>query len=41
MIDPTVEDLVSIALSEDLGPRDLTTEALVEPGRRALGTIEQ
>lgn len=41
MIDPAVEDLVSIALSEDLGPRDLTTEAVVEPGRRALGTIEQ
>src|SRR5438552_3491829 len=41
MIDPAVEDLVSRALSEDVGLRDLTTEAIVEPGRRALGTIEQ
>jgi nicotinate-nucleotide pyrophosphorylase (carboxylating) len=41
MTDPAVEDLVSRALSEDIGLRDLTTEAIVEPGRRALGTIEQ
>ena len=41
MIDPAVEDLVTRALSEDVGLRDLTTEATVEPGRRALGTITQ
>jgi nicotinate-nucleotide pyrophosphorylase (carboxylating) len=41
LIDPQVEDLVSRALTEDLGLRDVTTEALIEPGRRARATIEQ
>jgi nicotinate-nucleotide pyrophosphorylase (carboxylating) len=41
LIDPQVEDLVARALSEDLGVRDVTTEALIEPGRRARATIEQ
>jgi nicotinate-nucleotide pyrophosphorylase (carboxylating) len=39
--DQQVEDLVSRALAEDVGPRDVTTEALIEPGRRARATIEQ
>jgi nicotinate-nucleotide pyrophosphorylase (carboxylating) len=41
MIDPSVADLASRALAEDLGLRDVTTEALIEPGRRARATIEQ
>jgi nicotinate-nucleotide pyrophosphorylase (carboxylating) len=41
LIDPQVEDLVSRALAEDLGPRDVTTEALIEVGLRARATIEQ
>jgi len=36
-----VEDLISRALAEDVGPRDLTTEAVVEPGRRARARIVQ
>jgi nicotinate-nucleotide pyrophosphorylase (carboxylating) len=35
------EDLVTRALAEDVGLRDVTTEAIVEPGRRARGRIEQ
>jgi nicotinate-nucleotide pyrophosphorylase (carboxylating) len=41
VIDTQIEDVVSRALAEDLGLRDLTTEALVEPGRRAHARIEQ
>jgi nicotinate-nucleotide pyrophosphorylase (carboxylating) len=41
MIDSQIEDVVSRALAEDLGLRDVTTEALIEPGRRAHATIEQ
>jgi nicotinate-nucleotide pyrophosphorylase (carboxylating) len=41
LIDPQVEDLVSRALAEDIGLRDVTTEALIDPGRRARATIEQ
>jgi nicotinate-nucleotide pyrophosphorylase (carboxylating) len=36
-----VQDLITRALAEDVGSRDVTTEALVEPGRRARATIEQ
>ena len=39
MIDRAVEDLVGRALGEDVGLRDVTTEALVEPGRRAQARI--
>jgi nicotinate-nucleotide pyrophosphorylase (carboxylating) len=41
MIDSAIEDLISRALTEDVGLRDLTTEAVVEPGRRARGRIER
>jgi nicotinate-nucleotide pyrophosphorylase (carboxylating) len=41
MIDTGIEDVVSRALSEDVGLQDLTTEAVVEPGRRARARIEQ
>jgi nicotinate-nucleotide pyrophosphorylase (carboxylating) len=41
MLAPDVEDLISRAIAEDVGPRDLTTEAVVEPGRRARGLIVQ
>jgi nicotinate-nucleotide pyrophosphorylase (carboxylating) len=41
MIDPGIGELVARALSEDIGLRDLTTEAIVQPGRSARGTIEQ
>jgi nicotinate-nucleotide pyrophosphorylase (carboxylating) len=41
LIDTQIEDLVSRALAEDVGLRDLTTEALIEPGHRAGATIEQ
>ncbi len=41
MADPQVENLISVALAEDVGPRDLTTEAVVEPGTRARARIEQ
>ena len=39
--DPQMENLISVALAEDVGPRDLTTEAVVEPGTRARAWIEQ
>jgi nicotinate-nucleotide pyrophosphorylase (carboxylating) len=35
------EDLITRALAEDVGLRDVTTEALIEPGRRARARIEQ
>jgi nicotinate-nucleotide pyrophosphorylase (carboxylating) len=35
------EDLITRALAEDVGLRDLTTEAVVEPGRRARGVVVQ
>ncbi|MGH2980041.1 MAG: carboxylating nicotinate-nucleotide diphosphorylase, partial [Solirubrobacterales bacterium] len=38
---PDVEDLISRALTEDVGPRDLTTEAVVDAGQRARGRIVQ
>jgi nicotinate-nucleotide pyrophosphorylase (carboxylating) len=41
MLSPAVEELITLALAEDVGLGDLTTEAVVEPGRRALGRIEQ
>jgi nicotinate-nucleotide pyrophosphorylase (carboxylating) len=36
-----IEDLISRALAEDVGPRDLTTEAVVDPGRRARAVVVQ
>ena len=36
-----MEDLVSRALAEDVGPRDVTTEAVVAAGTRARARIEQ
>jgi nicotinate-nucleotide pyrophosphorylase (carboxylating) len=41
MYEPQVEDLLARALDEDIGLRDITTEAVVEPGRRAVAWIEQ
>jgi nicotinate-nucleotide pyrophosphorylase (carboxylating) len=41
MADQSVEDVVARALAEDVGPGDLTAEALVDPGRRARARIEQ
>jgi nicotinate-nucleotide pyrophosphorylase (carboxylating) len=41
MLGTDVEDLVTRALAEDVGPRDLTTEAVVESGRRARGRVVQ
>ncbi len=41
MLEPGVEELVMRALAEDVGLRDVTTEATVEPGARARGRIEQ
>ena len=41
MIEPLLEELVTRALSEDVGLRDVTAEAIVEPGRRAQARIEQ
>jgi nicotinate-nucleotide pyrophosphorylase (carboxylating) len=41
MLSPETEDLIDRALAEDVGPGDVTTEALVEPGRRASARIEQ
>lgn len=41
MLSPETEDLITRALAEDIGIRDVTTEALVEPGRRAKARIEQ
>ena len=36
-----IEDLISRALAEDVGTGDLTTQAVVEPGRRARALIVQ
>jgi nicotinate-nucleotide pyrophosphorylase (carboxylating) len=36
-----IEEVVTRALAEDIGLRDVTAEAIVEPGRRARGRIEQ
>jgi nicotinate-nucleotide pyrophosphorylase (carboxylating) len=41
MLAPDVEDLISRALAEDVGLRDLTTEAVVDPGSRARAVIVQ
>jgi len=41
VIEPAIEELVARALAEDVGVRDVTTEAIVEPGRRARAEIEQ
>jgi nicotinate-nucleotide pyrophosphorylase (carboxylating) len=41
MFDSAVEDLISRAVTEDVGLGDLTTEAVVEPGRRASAQIER
>jgi nicotinate-nucleotide pyrophosphorylase (carboxylating) len=41
MLDPATEDLIARALAEDVGPGDLTTEAVVPPGTRARALIEQ
>jgi nicotinate-nucleotide pyrophosphorylase (carboxylating) len=41
VLDSTVQDLISRALDEDVGSRDLTTEAVVEPGTRARARIDQ
>src|SRR4029079_3633592 len=41
MLAPDVEDLISRALAEDGGPRDLTTEAVVDAGQPARALIVQ
>src|SRR5437867_1609615 len=41
MLEPEIQDLVWKALAEDVGLRDVTTEAIAEPGRRARARIEQ
>ena len=41
MLDPAIEDLISRALTEDVGAADLTTEAVVESGTRASARIDQ
>jgi nicotinate-nucleotide pyrophosphorylase (carboxylating) len=41
VIEPEIEDLVARALAEDVGPRDVTTEAVVEAGARARARIDQ
>jgi len=41
MLEPEVHDLISRALAEDVGLRDITTEAVVDPGTRARARIEQ
>lgn len=38
---PEVEDLVARALEEDVGAGDLTTQAVVEPGRQARALVVQ
>jgi nicotinate-nucleotide pyrophosphorylase (carboxylating) len=38
---PDLDDLISRALTEDVGGGDLTTETVVEPGTRARARIEQ
>jgi nicotinate-nucleotide pyrophosphorylase (carboxylating) len=41
MSDPLIEEMVSSALSEDIGSGDVTTEALVPPGMRARARIDR
>jgi nicotinate-nucleotide pyrophosphorylase (carboxylating) len=41
MLDREIEDLISRALAEDVGPRDVTTEAVVDAGQHARGRIVQ
>ncbi len=41
MLSEATQDLIDRALAEDIGLRDVTTEAVVETGRRARGRIEQ
>jgi nicotinate-nucleotide pyrophosphorylase (carboxylating) len=41
MLAPDVEDLISRALAEDVGQRDVTTEAVVDSGQRARGLVVQ
>jgi nicotinate-nucleotide pyrophosphorylase (carboxylating) len=41
VIEHEIEDLVSRALVEDVGPRDVTTEAVIAAGTRARARIEQ
>jgi nicotinate-nucleotide pyrophosphorylase (carboxylating) len=41
MLSQATQDLIGRALAEDVGLRDVTTEAVVEPGRRARGRIDQ
>jgi nicotinate-nucleotide pyrophosphorylase (carboxylating) len=41
MLDPSVQDLISRALAEDVGEHDLTTEAVVAAGTRARARIDQ
>ena len=41
MLSAEVQDLIGRALAEDVGLRDVTTEALVDPGRRARARIDQ
>jgi nicotinate-nucleotide pyrophosphorylase (carboxylating) len=41
MLEPAIEELISRALAEDVGLRDMTAEAVVDAGTRARGRIEQ
>jgi nicotinate-nucleotide pyrophosphorylase (carboxylating) len=41
VLSPATQDLIGRALAEDVGLRDLTADATVEPGRRARGRIDQ
>lgn len=41
MLSQATQDLIDRALAEDIGLGDVTTEAVVETGRRARGRIEQ
>ena len=41
MPDSATDELISRALAEDVGPRDVTTETVVEPGLRARARITQ
>jgi nicotinate-nucleotide pyrophosphorylase (carboxylating) len=41
IVEPEIESLIERALTEDVGAGDLTTEALVEAGRRARARIER
>jgi nicotinate-nucleotide pyrophosphorylase (carboxylating) len=41
VLSEAVQDLIERALAEDVGPRDVTTEAIVPPGTRGRARIEQ